>query len=152
MKKTTLIIIIVIILMLLVIGVFAFTGNKKNENEQASNGAITNEIQNEQTNQVNEIENNEIENKIENEAVENKAVENKTSTETFEESPKTAQEKAITIVKKDWKGNNNTEFSVEGMDANGNYIVTVRNSKTTEALAFYTVNVSNGTFTKEVMN
>ena len=62
------------------------------------------------------------------------------------------QEKAIDIAKKDFGENSNAQFSVEGIDGNGNYIVTVRNAKTTEALAFYTVNVANQTFTKKEMN
>ena len=70
----------------------------------------------------------------------------------FEESPKTAEEKAIDIAKKDFGTNSNATFSVEGIDGNGNYIVAVRNSGTTEALAFYNVNVTSQTFTKREMN
>lgn len=159
MKKSTYVIIgIIIILMIVVICAFAFLGNDKKENNEINNKVMNEEsdiIQNEQTNeQVNEVVSNEAKNDIVNEStniVEN-VLENTTSSETFEESPKTAEEKAIDIAKKDFGKNNNAQFSVEGMDGNGNYIVAVRDTKTTEALAFYTVNVANKTFTKREMN
>lgn len=80
---------------------------------------------------------------------------NEVSSETFEEEPKTEQDKAIDIVKTDWTGNGNSQnvkFTSDGMDANGRYIISVRDKDTTEALAFYTVNVSDKTFTKREMN
>lgn len=156
MKKSTYgIIAIIIILMIAIICVFAFTGNNKKENNTMNNTMVNEENninQNEQINeQVNEAITNEIENEISSEIVENK-VENTTSSETFEESPKTAEEKAIDIAKKDFGTNSNVTFSVEGIDENGNYIVVVRNSKTTEALAFYNINVTSQTFTKKEMD
>ena len=60
-------------------------------------------------------------------------------------------EKAIDIVKKDWGKDSSVNFSVQGMDGNGNYIVVVSDSNTV-TLAFYSVNVSNETFTKREMN
>lgn len=157
MKKSTYVIIgIIIILMIFIICLFAFTGNNKKGNNIINSTNVTNEEknikQNEQINeQVNEVTSNEIENEISSEPVEN-TIENTTSSETFEESPKTAEEKAIDIAKEDFGTNSNATFSVEGIDGNGNYIVVVRNSKTTEALAFYTVNVTSQTFTKREMN
>ena len=154
MKKSTVGIIIVIILMIIAIVVFAFNTNTKKEN--TATNEEQNKVENEQINEIqtNEIENNEIEdNEIKENIVENTTtVENRVSTETFEESPKTAEEKAVDIVKKDWQQSGNAEFSVEGLDASGNYIVVVRNNQTTQALAFYNVNISNGTFTKKEMN
>ena len=105
------------------------------------------ETENEQNKQVNQISENEVINEITNEMLN----EEMQSTETFEESPKTAEEKAIDIVQKDWGKDASVNFSVEGMDGNGNYIVTVRNSDTV-ALAFYSVNVTNKNFTKREMN
>ena len=67
------------------------------------------------------------------------------------EEPKTEKEKAKEIVKKDWGNGSNYEISIDGINQNGSYIVTVRNSNTTEALAYYIVNVKDGTFTKKVM-
>ena len=148
MKKSTLII-IVIILMLVAIVIFASTGIRNTENNSVSGKETktNNEVENtEMKNEQNIIENI-IENTTENENI----VENVVTTETFEESPKTAKEKALDIVKKDWGEGANIEFTVDGIEGN-NYIVTVRNSQTTEALAFYTVNTNDGTFTKREMN
>ena len=102
------------------------------------------------TKQVNEEVINEVINETANEEVSNET-ENSVSSETFEESPKTSKEKVIDIVKKDWGNDASVTFVVDGMDENGNYRVSVRNSET-EALAYYTVNVTDGTFTKREMN
>ncbi len=155
MKKSTYIgIVIIILLMLFVLVIFAFTGDTKNTSSNVEKNVINKEEQkenkqvNEQTNEIesNEIVNQEVENSIPEEGTQPE--ENVISTETFEESPKTAEEKALELVKKDWGEGANIEFSIDGIDGNGNYIITVRNSQTTEALAFYNVNTNNGTFTK----
>ena len=150
----------IVILIIIVICVVVFSGNKKQntnnvetENTQISNNVINNSntinenenVQNEVENTVNEEQvQNEIENPIENE-VSNVAEQ----TEVFEETPRNAEEKALRIVENDWTGSD-VAFSVNGMDANGNYIVQVTDANTT-VLAFYTVNVGNGTFTKKEM-
>ncbi len=154
MKKST-IIFIIVVLMLIAICVFAFMGNKgsktkeslkKNTNEQAQNN--TDEIANEMANEIieetvlNEIDNNEIN---------TNEIENNEPTETFKEEPKTAEEKAIAIVKADWN-DESAQYSIQGMDNNGNYIVTVTDGNTTESLAFYSVNVNNSTFNKREIN
>ena len=113
------------------------TTNEIVQNEMANN--IVNELK--QTNTIkNEIVNNEVKNTVET---------TQTKTETFTEKPKTQEEKAIQTVKKDYGEGNNLEFSVEGMDGKGRQIVVVRNSTTTEALAWYFVDVDNGTFDKQ---
>ena len=136
-RKTSIIIIIILVIMLIAIGIFMFGEmNKGNSSKPTSTNTLNDE--------KNEIANNTtIENTIENTT---------TSTETFEETPKTAEEKAISIVKKDWGEDKNVDIAIDGMDSNGNYIVAVRDSSTTEAKAFYTVNTSSGTFTKREMN
>lgn len=147
MKKEIWIIIIIIII---VIGIIFGISMNKNEkkNIQASNNAIEqNEITNEEvSNQVNEIEENVTQNIIDENTT------NEVSTETFEDEPKTEQEKAISIVEKDYGKNANVKFNIEGIDETGRQIVVVRNIQTTEALAFYFVNVSDSTFTKKEMN
>lgn len=154
MKKVlSVVIILAIIIFLSYVG--TLPSNEKEENNK-TNQNITTERVNEETNNVeNEIDtNNRIENEIQNEIVNDDAqnkVENTVSSETFEESPKTSEEKAIDIAKKDWGNDNSVNFSVQGIDGNGNYIVVVSDSNTV-SLAFYTVNVSNETFTKREMN
>lgn len=154
MKKKTGIIIAVILVIVIFICIFAFGKNKENTNNEIinKNELVTNIEVNKQENEVIE---NEILNEEENTNLQDEkqnVVENTSNTETFEESPATAEEKAINIVKEDWKQTNNVKVTVEGMNESGKYIVVVRDSNTTEALAFYSVDVSNKTFTKREMN
>ena len=146
MKKILSVVIILIVIML---GTYIF--NLQNDNEK-ENTNMSNEIEknNERNEQSNSVITNELTNEIVNNIVTNE-IENTTSSETLEESPKTSEQKAIDIAKKDWGNDRGVNFSVEGMDGNGNYIVAVRDSNTV-ALAFYSVNVSNETFTKREMN
>ena len=141
---------IIIIIAIIVIGVIFGMSMSKNDkqNVQAYNNAIEkNKITNtEVSNEVNEIKENVTQNEID----ENTA--NEVNTETFEEQPKTEQEKAVQIVERDYGKNANVKFSIEGIDEKGRQIVVVRNIQTTEALAFYFVNVSYSTFTKKEMN
>lgn len=159
MKKSTYIFIAVIII-IVIIAICLFTLNTNNNKEELENGMgnetineIANEMLNEEANEL--LENtNEIGNEVQNTQVEEttkNVVQNTTSTETFEETPATAEQKAIAIVKEDWK-KANSSITVEGMNENGDYIVVVRDSQTTEALAFYHVNVANKTFVKREMN
>lgn len=142
-------ILITLIILILIAGVICgiILSNKNNNNistntEKQEENIITNE---EIKNITNEIKENEIENDV----IENTQVE---PTQTQKEEPKTDKEKAIQIVKKDYKASSNVEYSVEGTDENGNQIVIVRDPETTQALAFYFVNTSNNTFTKKEMN
>jgi uncharacterized protein YxeA len=144
MSKKIWIIIIIVIILGIICGI---TLNKKDvETTNTPNIIKENELKNEEI--INNEENNVIENEENIEVTESDLTTN-TSTESFTENPKTAEEKAIEIVKKDYGTEENTSFAVEGMDQSGRYIVAVRNSDTTEALAFYFVDMSNGTFTKK---
>lgn len=145
MKKLGLI--LVVVLFIVILSIYGSPDNKNVNN--ISNETKLNKEENNNNNESNEKVNEEIVNEIEDEIA--NEIENTISSETFEESPKTAEEKAIDIVKKDWGNSNNVNFSVQGMDGNGNYIIVVSDSNTV-ALAFYTVNVSNETFTKREMN
>lgn len=159
MKRSMYIGILIVILMIIVICVFAFVGNNKKENNAVNNEEKLNEetiIQNEQINeqineQVNEVAENELVNETTSEVITNEPENTLSSSETFEESPKTGEEKAIDIAKKDWKDDKNVNFTIQGMDENGNYIVVVSDSETV-ALAFYTINVTDKTFTKREVN
>ena len=131
MKKRNIIVILVILIMIIAICFFAFTGNNKKSKENTQTSATINLTQNETI-----IENNT----------------NNTTSEVLEDTPATSEEKAINIVKKDCKDETNIEITVEGMNENGDYIVVVRNAETTEAKAFYSVNITRQTFTKKEMN
>lgn len=151
MKKLLYLIIAIIVIVVIIL--LCNTENKNKENAILVNGNVV-ENNKEYENKI--IENVVGENIIKNEEIEENTtentIENTIDTETFEEEPKTEQDKAKSIVKKDWGNDSNIEITVDGMNNNGLYIVTVRDSKTTEALAFYTVNTKDGTFNKKEMN
>ncbi len=146
MNKKTIIILISIIIIIGIICGIAFSKNTNRNITTNTQKQEENTITNEQTNNVtNELTENEIE--------ENNIPEPKeptiTAPEEPKETPKTEEEKAIEIVKKDMGVSDEIKFEIEGKDSKGRIIVAVRNIQTTEALQFYHVDVSNGTFIKE---
>lgn len=149
------ILIVATIVIVIILGIIC--GVALNKKTEANNKNIENELSENET-FLNEETINEVTNVIVNEEKENIAenvvenIQENSSTETFEENPKTLEEKAIQIAKKDYGNGENIKFGVEGIDESGRYIVTVRDANTTEALVFYFVNVSNSTFTKREMN
>lgn len=56
------------------------------------------------------------------------------------------EQKAIEIVKKDWGISDGVVYICESIDANGNYIISVRESTSRNAMAWYTVNPQTGEF------
>ena len=95
-----------------------------------------------------ESTNNNTKNEVKNELNNNENT-NTTTNEPKEETPKTDLEKAIDIVKKDWGADNTVYFAQDGQKESGEYIICVRDTETTSAKAWYTVNVQTGTFVKE---
>ena len=149
MKK----VIIFIVVVLLVAGLaFVISKNISNENTNTQNTNVTNTTKQNTQSKTNTVKTNTVKNEVNN-TVENIVNENvqETGSETFVESPETELEKAIAIVKADW-GDTSAEYSSQGMDNNGNYIIQVANNAGGEVHAFYKVNVNNGTFTKQVIN
>ena len=121
-------------------------------NTTTTNTNTKNNDKENKTNTTSNVQNTTVENTTTENTVENTTVE-PTNTETFEETPQTEEGKAISIVKKDWGGNNTSvKIEVEGINDDGTFIVTVRDSSTTEALAFYRVDVkSNSIIKKDIM-
>lgn len=155
MKKEIWITILIIgIIILGIICTVVFDQMKKATHSSTLDTEIKNEITNiEQNNDIKNNQENELQNDImENGTVESNIQTEQTNTNTTQEKPKTEEDKAIQIVKQDYNTTSDVEFSIEGTDANGNKIVTIRDPQTTQALAFYFVNTTNGTFTKKEMN
>ena len=153
-------IVILLIIGVLLVFIVSFVIAKNINSKDTSNVVNTNTNVQRQNNQSkqnvvkNEINNNVINNTVENTTVEpaneEKQEENASNTETFDGDVKTEEQKAINIVRRDYgNGGSNTKISVDGMNANGTYIVVVRDSATTEALAYYNVNAQTGDFTKK---
>lgn len=102
-----------------------------------------------------------IENKVENKVVEEKKEEPKEEKEPVKEEQKqeaqpepnsevqsiSDEEKAISIVKKDWGDTEGMTFRVEQINGDGSYVISVRNGDSL-ALEWYTVYPKTGKFTK----
>ena len=150
MKKV--IIYIVAIILVVILGVVLGKSIKKNTeaNPTSSNNIVnmTNNIANNTNQNKTENKTNNIENKIDDETQEYQNNQEETKDGPVVDE-KTDTEKAISIVKKDWGDDNSVYFAEDGRTGTGEYIVCVREKETTNALAWYTVNVETGTFEKE---
>lgn len=98
---------------------------------------------------VNDVNNmtNEIEKKKENQNVNSSETEIKN--EDKKENKNTSEskeEKAKKIVQDNWGEDDTVYYSYDGIDANGKYIICVREKATTKALYWYYVDVDSGTF------
>ena len=65
------------------------------------------------------------------------------------ESVTTREEKAVELVKKEWGSTDGVYFSNESIDAQGRYIVSVRDKMTTTSLAFYLVDIDKQLVTQQ---
>lgn len=145
MNKKVLIILITLIIIIGIICGIAFSKNTTKNTSTNTQKQEENTATNEETNNnANEIEENVVN---ENNVSEN--TQTTTHPEEPQETPKTDDEKAIEIVKKDYGARENIKFTVEGTDSNGKIVVVVSDINTTAAIAFYHVDISNGTFIKE---
>lgn len=153
MKKSGFIIIVLIGVIVLGI-MLGMTGKPEDkENLQNLNTNKSNVENNQKNIQNTESNNNNDENQ--NIVNEESNVENNENnqTENIKEEPKTEKDKAIELVKLDYGSNaDNVSIKVEGINNDGTYVISVRDKNTTQALAFYTVNVNDKTFTKREMN
>ena len=150
--------IVIIIIAAILIVWFAFPSPRRT-NETIGTVVAGNEVEETTENVIENIQENVQENTQANEEIQTPVVEENTqsettntSSETFEESPETEEERAIAIARGDYGTAENVKFSVEGIQADGRYIVSVRDSSTTEALVYYTIDVAAGTFEKREMN
>lgn len=146
MKKT--IILITIIALIIVLGVLV--GKKISQNEQFE-PVNSNKIEQ----NTNKIMENILENKSNTANVVENVVEEKPEEKPEEdkiEEPKTDLEKAIEIVKNNWGEDNSVFFdetdTTNEQKAKGEYTICVREKSTTNAKAWYTVDVQNGTAKK----
>lgn len=136
MKKTVVYILAVIIVIIIGILLAVKVTNDFKVKPTSSNNIISNnETNNVIANEVNNENNNYIENYIE---------EN-----TEPEKTKTDLEKAIDIVKEDFGDDSNVYYAQDGKTSNGEFIICVRDKNSTAALAWYTVNIEDGTYTRE---
>ena len=165
-KKSKIVVILLLVFIVIILAFLGYTYTSKLNNGQVQD---TNQVyaMNE-TIQQNEVENNVVENEVEN-VVEN-VISNNTVTENKENVTKNQvkkeeptkpaasnnnseiqadndEDKAIEIVKKDWGDTSGVAFKVEQINADGTYVISVRDEDSI-ALDWYTVNPKTGEFTK----
>ena len=146
--------VVLIILVIALICVVGYAGKKylsDNKNtDQTSNIKADNNIANttkvpvEQTDKKEDTENKKD---ITEEAKEDEKeqVQSKPEEPVKEEVSLSDEDKAIEMAKKEYGTTNGVYFRIEQIQSNGVYIVSVRDNETTRDLAWYTVNVINGT-------
>ncbi|MBR3672987.1 MAG: hypothetical protein IKN65_01650 [Clostridia bacterium] len=142
---------LIALMLVAVIVILGYTGKIYIDEKKLAN---SNPIQNSQNNTINNSSN---ENKEENENNQTSEDENKSEEEekTVEEEPEEEptqeetsvndEDKAIDLAKKQFGTSDGVYYRIEQIQSNGVYIVSVRDNETTRDLAWYTVDVKNGT-------
>ncbi len=119
-------------------------------NEPASIAEEENKIEDNTTKVPENAVENVVENKVNPEPEvpdESENNKNDTQVENSEIEYDNDEDKAINIVKKDWGNTSGVAFKVEQINADGSYIISVRNESSI-AMAWYTVYPKTGKFTK----
>ena len=142
MKKSGFIILVIIgiIALGIVLGLMGEPEDVKNNMQNKNTMTNTQNVDNGKN-----VQNNEVNAEAVNE-------ENTQNTEEVKEEPKTEEEKVIELVKLDYGSADNVNIIVDEKVSEGVYRVSVRDKDTTKALAYYTVNVMDKTFSKREMN
>lgn len=139
---------LLIIFIIAVICLIAYTAkyylDKKNQIEVSTNNNQENKSASNQIKVSDEKKQDEIDKNKENEEIEpnDKKEEDKNINE---EVNMNNDEKAIELAKKEYGITDGVYFRIEQMQSNNVYIVSVRDSETTRDLAWYTIDVKNGT-------
>ena len=143
--------VLIALMIVAVIVILGYTGKIYIDEKKLAN---SNPIQNSQNNTINNSSN---ENKEENENNQTSEDENKSEEEekkveeeqeeepTQEETSVNDEDKAIDLAKKQFGTSDGVYYRIEQIQSNGVYIVSVRDNETTRDLAWYTVDVKNGT-------
>lgn len=140
MKK----LIIYILILTIIIGLGILVGLNV-EDDKRTVPTTSQKTENRAENKVENKVENSIANKVENNEVEDVEDSKETGIPDKSGEPKTKLEKAIEIVKQDWGEDNSVYFAEDGQTQEGEYIICVRDSNTTSALAWYKVNIEDGT-------
>ena len=136
MSKKTLYILVIIIL--IIAGIFV--ANKITEDDKAKQVVANTLEQTNKTNKENFVEENIV---VENNNVEPEENEVTNDASNTEFAP---EEKAKQIVKENWGEDDTVYYSYDGKDANGRYVICVREKSTTKALYRYYVDIQTGAF------
>lgn len=98
------------------------------------------------TNTVTNTTTNEINNNIpqNNNIIDNNIVETEPTKEIIKSETLTDEEKAKELVRQEWGGSEGVYFSIDNMNSDETYIVSVRDSATTKVLEWYKVDIKTG--------
>lgn len=152
MKKN----VIIILVICLVIALGVIVGKNINKNVKPTNSNKVENIAKSENENKNNVVNNEVSNNEKDNTIENSNTTSQNQEQEATEKPKTDLEKAIELVKADWGDDETVYFSDDsedyGKDGKIEYVICVREKSTTNAKAWYTVDLDKGTFEKEVEN
>ena len=152
---------LIVVCVIVVVCLLGYAGEYMNEDAVPTNTVSSNNKQNVSSTSGTKVNNTtkkeentkaEKEEKVEENKVEEEKVEEEKKDETedkkepvVEENSVSSEDKAIDLAKKKYGTSNGVYFRIEQIQSNGVYIVSVRDSETTKDLAWYTVDVNNGT-------
>lgn len=147
MKKLLKFLLYIVIIAFVGVIIYAFSIYEHDTESTSSNNVVTNSVAKNNETKMNNTVEEKVEEKVEetNKKEENE-VENETKEEVVsEEVSISSEEKALELAKKEYGTDDGVYFNCEQTESNNVYIVSVRDSETTKALAWYTVDVKNGT-------
>ena len=153
-------ILLVIVIILFVIVFLAYDVFKEETVEVSENTNIVdgntgldnviNELfENVEVNETVESEEETTENTVSTSTDENSEEDEEETEDDESDSVTSKEEKAVALVKEEWGSTDGVYFRNESIDSDGRYIVSVRDSSTTTALAFYYVDLSTGLVTEQ---
>ena len=144
--------ILIALLIIAVIAILGYTGKIYIDEKKKDNSTP---VQNSQNNTVNSSSNEKEEKEEKEENKDNTEATEKEEEEKTEEEPKEEpvqeetsvndEDKAIALAKKQFGTTDGVYYRIEQIQSNSVYIVSVRDNETTRDLAWYTVDVKNGT-------
>lgn len=144
-KRTKIILFIIFIMIAILLLCVSFMKNEENTTVDNRPTNQTNNIENSNTEVDIEQngENQTAESEVDTEGNETQNIENEENTE-GETTQLTDEQKIIEYVKNDWGTSEGVYFTIENINSDETYVVSVRDSSTTISLKWYTVDLKKG--------
>lgn len=142
---------LIVVCVIVVVCLLGYAGQYMNDDTQPVNIAASNNKQSVSSSSGTKVDNttkkeeNVKTEKEEEEKVEENKEDEKEEEPVVEENSISSEDKAIELAKKEYGNSSDVYFRIEQIQSNGVYIVSVRDNETTKDLAWYTVDVNNGT-------
>ena len=149
MKKFLIVVCVIVVVCLL-----GYAGQYMNEDVVPTNTVSNNEKQNVSSSNKNNSNTSSKKEEVVEDKKEEEVKENEENTEkendedknepVVEENSISSEDKAIDLAKKEYGNSSDVYFKIEQIVSNGVYIISVRDNETTEAYAWYNVDVNKG--------